>query len=128
MDCNIIRDLLPLYHDGACSEESCRAVEEHLKNCEDCRRVLAEMAAPLPEPMRQENTAGAEAVRKISGEWKKSKWAARLKGAVVAAAACVVLFGLWYGLTQWYSQQRISIGVRLETIHLIQILQTFKIY
>lgn len=101
MDCNIIRDLLPLYHDGACSEESCRAVEEHLKNCEDCRRVLAEMAAPLPEPMRQENTADAEAVRKISGEWKKSKWAARLKGAVVAAAACVVLFGLWYGLTQW---------------------------
>ena len=48
MDCNIIQDLLPLYHDGACSETSCRAVEEHLGNCEDCRRVLAEMAAPLP--------------------------------------------------------------------------------
>ena len=33
MNCEIVRDLLPLYADGLCSEESRRAVEEHLKSC-----------------------------------------------------------------------------------------------
>ena len=28
MNCNIIQDLLPLYHDGACSEASRRRSEE----------------------------------------------------------------------------------------------------
>lgn len=38
MSCNIIIDLLPLYIDDVCSEDSRRMVEEHLKECEDCRR------------------------------------------------------------------------------------------
>ena len=29
--CEVIRDLLPLYQDGACSEESRGLVEAHLK-------------------------------------------------------------------------------------------------
>lgn len=28
--CEIIRDLLPLYMDGACSESSAQMIEEHL--------------------------------------------------------------------------------------------------
>lgn len=35
--CNLIRDLLPLYHDGAASSESAQAVEEHLETCSACR-------------------------------------------------------------------------------------------
>ena len=38
LDHDIVQDLLPLYHDGVCSDESRAAVEEHLKTCEDCRR------------------------------------------------------------------------------------------
>ena len=101
MDCSIIRDLLPLYHDKVCSEESRQAVKAHLEICGDCRRILEEMTGPLPELVRRENVAGAESVKKISSEWKKSKWRARIKGAALATAVCVVLFGLWYGLTQW---------------------------
>ena len=29
-NCDIIRDLLPLYVDGVCSQESAKLVEEHL--------------------------------------------------------------------------------------------------
>ena len=32
--CKIIEDLLPMYHDGICSEESAVLIEEHLKECE----------------------------------------------------------------------------------------------
>lgn len=38
MNCRIIEDLLPLYLEDACSEESRRAVEEHLWTCEKCRK------------------------------------------------------------------------------------------
>ena len=35
--CEIVKDVLPLYHDGVCSEETKKAVEEHLDSCEECR-------------------------------------------------------------------------------------------
>jgi len=34
--CNLIQDLLPLYHDGVCSEESNKIIENHLKECSSC--------------------------------------------------------------------------------------------
>ena len=35
--CKMIQDLLPLYIDGICSEESKHATEKHLAECEACR-------------------------------------------------------------------------------------------
>lgn len=43
MDCKVILDLLPLYVDGCCSEESAGLIEEHLKDCAECRAVLEAM-------------------------------------------------------------------------------------
>jgi len=43
MNCNIIRDLLPLYHDEVASTESRELVEEHLETCEECRKTLVEI-------------------------------------------------------------------------------------
>lgn len=48
--CEIIRDLLPLYHDNACSGASRAAVEAHIETCGACRAILTEMDAPLPLP------------------------------------------------------------------------------
>lgn len=42
-NCGIIDDLLPLYADGACSEESKAAIEAHLASCEACRKKLERM-------------------------------------------------------------------------------------
>ena len=42
-NCNIIRDLLPLYLDDVCSEESKKIVEEHLENCEECKKYLEQL-------------------------------------------------------------------------------------
>ncbi len=39
-DCDVIRDLLPLYADDACSGKSREMVEEHLQECEDCLELL----------------------------------------------------------------------------------------
>jgi len=40
-DCNVIRDLLPLYADDVCSAESRGLVDEHLAECPACTEELA---------------------------------------------------------------------------------------
>lgn len=36
--CDLIKDMLPLYHDDICSEESRKIVQEHLEKCENCSK------------------------------------------------------------------------------------------
>lgn len=40
LSCSVIEDLLPLFSDQVCSEESRKLVEEHLQECEKCRALL----------------------------------------------------------------------------------------
>lgn len=41
--CNMIKDLMPLYMDDACSGESRLAVEEHIRECNECEKYLTAM-------------------------------------------------------------------------------------
>lgn len=41
MRCDIIQDLIPSYVDGVCSDATRECVEEHMKSCEECRRMTA---------------------------------------------------------------------------------------
>ena len=50
-DCTIIHDLLPLYHDNACSPASRALIEDHVAACGACRAMLDELEAPLPPPV-----------------------------------------------------------------------------
>lgn len=102
MEHDIIFDLLPLYHDGVCSAASRAAVEAHLKACGTCREALLEMDAPLPAAEEQKNAADGAVVKGISEAWKKEKWKARLKGAAIAAAVCLLLVGAWLAATQLF--------------------------
>jgi len=84
--CEVIRDLLPLYHDGVCSKDSRALVEEHLKTCPACR---AELEKFDKENSRMENMDEAGLLRQTAKTWRKNKLAAFFKGAmIVAAAAC----------------------------------------
>ena len=40
ISCDVIRDLLPLYADDACSQDSRRMVDEHLTECAECSGIL----------------------------------------------------------------------------------------
>jgi len=40
ISCEIIRDLLPLYHDGVCNEDSKKLVETHIHECTSCAAML----------------------------------------------------------------------------------------
>ena len=50
-DCEIIKDLIPLYVDGVCSEESKAKVEEHIEHCPDCLMTVERIKSHLVLPM-----------------------------------------------------------------------------
>lgn len=47
LPCGVIEDLLPLYHDGVCSEETRKIVEKHVEECFECRTLLKRMEAAV---------------------------------------------------------------------------------
>lgn len=54
MDCNVIRDLLPLYVDDCCTEQSSDLVQEHLDSCKSCQRIYSAMKTPTQIPLQKE--------------------------------------------------------------------------
>lgn len=54
-ECQIVRDLLPLYVDDACSEASREIIVEHLDMCPDCANYLKEIrASELEDELKDE--------------------------------------------------------------------------
>jgi len=47
--CDIVRDILPLYVDGACSEASAEMVKEHLTACADCNAIYQKLLSHTNE-------------------------------------------------------------------------------
>lgn len=43
MNCNVVKDLIPLYIDKCCSDESAQEVEKHLRECNECKAVFESM-------------------------------------------------------------------------------------
>lgn len=47
LTCKIIEDLLPLYADGICSEDSRDIIGQHIAICPDCKEKLEAMTLKL---------------------------------------------------------------------------------
>lgn len=73
LSCEVVRDLLPSYHDGLTSEVTNAAVETHLAICEDCMQTLERMSAPLEQkttaPQENKTIDFLKKVRRID-RWK----------------------------------------------------------
>ena len=57
ISCKIAEDLLPLYLDNSCSEDSRAALEEHLKDCPSCRMKLNRMQSAITDEIHPEQSA-----------------------------------------------------------------------
>ena len=55
LDCEIIQDLLPLYEENCCSEQSKILVKEHLKECKVCQEKLENFRKEISATMIQED-------------------------------------------------------------------------
>ncbi|MDD6220372.1 MAG: zf-HC2 domain-containing protein [Clostridia bacterium] len=87
--CEIIRDLLPLYLDGVCSEESRQTVDEHLKSCESCNEELRLMEASVNAPHTHKEDE--KLAKSASASWKRGKRKAFFIGAIITLSALLVI-------------------------------------
>jgi len=99
LPCDVIQDLLPLYHDKICSTESRTLVEEHLRECGACKTLLSKIGEELEHPRSAQDEA--KPLKAIQSEWKKSKKLSFIKGTFIAVIICALLVGGYIGLTQW---------------------------
>ena len=91
MKCNIARDLLPLYFDGLCSDETRKQLEEHIENCESCKLL-------------KQNLEEEPAVTYENQEWKQSivplkKVKKKIRRKNMLIAVCVFFLFLFIGIT-----------------------------
>jgi hypothetical protein len=94
LTCEIIRDLLPLYHDHACSDESREAVAEHLKTCAGCQKALADLSAELVQATTLTDLEQAS-VRSLQALQKKLLQKNVLVAGCSVIAVVVALLGAW---------------------------------
>ena len=59
ISCKIAEDLLPLYVDDSCSEDSRAILEKHLKECPSCRAKLARMQSGITDGIQMEKSVPA---------------------------------------------------------------------
>ena len=95
LSCKVIEDMLPLYYDGVCSEESAALIEEHLKECPQCSHILDELRSSIATP--EKNVDDIKPLKKIQKNYKKRKthW-------LIAVAAILLLIpvAFWAGNEQ----------------------------
>ena len=125
MDCDVIRDILPLYADEACSDKSRALVEEHLGECEACREELAKMrATELESGMRRER------INVIDYAMKRFRRRSTLVGMLGTLAAAVILIPIAFALARrfvfsladdWYYTVLASLAV-LASVTVVPIL------
>ena len=98
LPCEIVQDLLPLYHDGVCSSVSKESVEEHLKGCGKCQGIRNALDVEIEAAKEVE---AAKPLAAIGAVWKRSTKRALMKGIGITVLIFAVLIGSLLVLTQW---------------------------
>lgn len=89
--CEVIQDLLPLYIDSICSEESRHMVSEHLEGCAECKRLYENMTESVNQALEEPELDSQQAFSAINRKWRRKKISIVCISA--ALAALVVLIG-----------------------------------
>lgn len=109
IECDVIRDLMPLYAEGLASEATRRAVETHTVCCPGCRRQLEAMCTPLEPDLTEENKNYIRAIR----EQNEKNIRQTLKGCAVVLLACLLVW--WAYMEINFSGEMIDFTVMEES-------------
>ena len=92
LECDVIRDLLPLYAEKLASPASSALVEQHLSECPACRAELEQMEKPVPVQPEPQPDAPLRSIRKTL-----QKKSIRIAAAAVLAVLCAFGLVFWMG-------------------------------
>lgn len=104
-DCEVVRDLLPLYVDEVCSPASREYVDGHLSGCEDCTAILKRLRDHVPE-----ETLNAEMTGALTRQAKRFRRKSAVVGMVFAGIlllpiliCLIVVLATGSGGLDWFS-------------------------
>lgn len=67
-DCNLVKDLLPNYIDKVTSSETNIFMEEHLKNCDECRKSFEKMSEEMKIDYKSKDEKKINIFRKVNNK------------------------------------------------------------
>ena len=109
ISCNVNKDLLPLYVDDVCSEESKDLVEEHLSECGECQNYYEALKEGLLEAEvkgDKENILSEEKMRQVAAsiikDIKKQISRRQIQTVCVAVAIALIFIFVLEGLNGAY--------------------------
>lgn len=89
--CSIVRDLLPLYEDGAVSEETANVIKRHLAECPECtdyHKHINHVTRALEDQQAHNNYRYSGVVRRI-------RQRTMIEAAIGVALLSVAVIGLF---------------------------------
>lgn len=92
LSCEVVRDLLPLYHDKVVSKDTETAIENHLDICGECLKEYNKISTELPEQKRSKFKADVGKVL------KRIKTKAFIKGVLITCLIAVIIIGGYFSL------------------------------
>lgn len=103
VSCEIIKDMLPLYYDDVCSDDSKRMVEEHLVGCHSCKVELDRFKANFELSKEEIETIrnDGNVIKGISSLWKRSRIKSFMKGTIISALLFSFIILGYFGLFHW---------------------------
>lgn len=97
MECSIVRDLLPLYIEGLCSEETSKCLEMHLLECNVCRETYDNLSKELNLTVQREDwEKEILPLKKVRGKLRQKSVLVILWSALFTLLLCITLV-LTYG-------------------------------
>ncbi|RDW15886.1 zf-HC2 domain-containing protein [Oceanobacillus chungangensis] len=92
VSCEIVKDLLPLYYDNVCSDDSKKMLEEHLVECQSCKIELDKIKVDfnLSKEEIEINRKDSNVIKRISSYWNRSK----VKSFAIGVIISVILVSL----------------------------------
>ena len=85
-NCEVVKDLLPLYLDKVCSKESSTLVEEHLQTCKECQNYL--------EGLKYNVKTNSKKEKKVFKNFNKKIYLKILRNSVVITLIIILFIGV----------------------------------
>lgn len=117
LPCYLVQDLLPLYKDHVCDEQTACDVQAHLETCERCRTLLSAMEQPeAAETLAagEKDAANAAALTTVRNDLR----ARQKKTALTVALLLLLLLSLFCGWRYWMMHSYVELPYEdLEAAH-----------
>lgn len=119
MDCDVVKDMMPLYVDGVCSEHSKQLVESHLKECASCRELWQSYGSTqIPHEIKEDS---AKTFKNLTFQVKKKNRIKALFIVLITVSISIIMmicFSLVFlGLLSLGNEDYLTIDINNYGIH-----------